>query len=78
MEVVGQVGFEQVPGGFFHRCFQDDVLGAFRFDAREAEFFAKLFQFHDADELLGGNGNGTIATFAANYLDVMGATGRQA
>ena len=61
MEVIRQVGFEQVPGGFFHGCFHDDVLGAFGFDAREAEFFAQLFEFHDADELLGGNGNGTIA-----------------
>ena len=51
------------------------MLGAFGFDAGEAEFFAKLFEFHDADELLGGNGNSAIAiSSVANYADVMGAT----
>lgn len=78
MEMAGQVGFEQIPGGFFHGRFHDDVLSAFGFDAGEAEFFAKLFQFHNADQLLRGNGNSTIATFVVNYADVIGATGRQA
>lgn len=52
---------EELPGGFLHRGFEDDVLLTFRLDAGEAEAFAELLEFQHADELFGGEGDGAVA-----------------
>ena len=61
LEMAGDGVEEELPGGFLHRGFEDDVLLAFRLDAGETEAFAQLLEFQDADELFGGEGDSAVA-----------------